>query len=558
MSKEYHAKYQRDKRARTRLAKTEIPRKLSKEEKDELWQKIENDETYKIAFLQEKSKANFFWFCKKILGYEDLNAEHEALCEFLQYDPAKTKLMLMPRYTFKSSIITIGHSLWRLVCNPNEKIIFYSDANEKAEGFLAGVKHHILGNIDKSLFRAVFGRWEVDPKRGVWNQSAIVIKPRTTAAVEPSIETAGIETSKVGRHYTRMKFDDIVSDKNVTTKELMDKTESVFNNAGSLLEPSGHTDIAGTRWHFGDLYGRIIADRRGDKDFAFFHRKAYDGDKYFFTDIGPNSLTKDFLEAKKKAQGSYTFSCLYQNEPVDDENATFKAADFAFYDWTQLPTGLYVTCCLDPIPPHDDGAKGDDAAITVCGTDDELNIYVLEIIAGRLQPSEQIEEIFRLHQKWGINTLGVETNAFQKTMRRDIDFRYAEERKKNPRFRFFHIEEFVGASLPNKISRIRGLQPYHERGALRFPGKSLDTLRGVWYDAALQMLQFPKSAKDDITDSLAGHINIHRAGSKTEIPKEIPYTSAAWYERELRKKEVKEMGRRPRWQRKPLAPLTFS
>lgn len=524
---------------------------------EELKQKCLTDPVYGRVYLQEKAKWDFTWFCRDILGYKDMNAEHEALCEYLQHDPAQTKLMLMPRYTFKSSIITIAHTLWCLIVDPNERILLYSDATEKAEGFLLGIKNHILGQVQGSKFRACIGSWEVDPKRGVWNQGAIVVKPRTHASVEPSIDTAGVETSKVGKHYSRMKFDDLVSDKNVTTKELMDKVEGVYKNSGSLLQPSGKVDIAGTRWHYGDLYGRLIAEHQGDKSFSVFIRKSYEGERYFFQDIGKDSLTPAFLAKKKSEQGSYVFSCLYQNEPVDDESATFKASDFSFYTQDQLPVGLYITCCLDPIPPHE-GTKGDDAAITVVGTDHVLNLYLLDIVAGRLQPSEQIEEIFRLHRKWGLHALGVETNAFQKVMRRDIEFRFKEERLKQPGFRFFHIEEFVGSSLPNKELRIRGLQPYHERGALKFPGRSLDTLTGHYMTLAYQLLQFPRSAKDDIADSLAGHISIHRAGTKHETPREFPPTSAMWFEREQQKKLIKTMQSRPRWKRESIPQLAFS
>lgn len=524
----------------------------------ELIEKIQTDLDYSCLFLQEQSKQSLRYFCRELLGFKDMNVEHEALCEFLQFNPAPIKLMLMPRYTFKSSIITIGHSLWLLLKNPNERILLYSDATEKAEGFLSGIKNHITGAIQGSLFRAVCGAWEVDPKKGVWNQSAITISPRTSAAVEPSVDTAGVETSKVGKHYSRLKFDDVVSDKNITTKELMDKVESVYRNAGSLLQPSGSIDLAGTRWHYGDLYGRLLSQYRGDPQLALFLRKAVEGTHYFFQDIGKDSLTPEFLEKKRAAQGSYVFSCLYLNEPVDDETAVFKASDFSFYQPAELPGGLYITCVLDPIPPHE-GTKGDDAALTVCGTDHALNLYLLDIVAGRMQPSEQIEELFRLHQQWNLNAFGVETNAFQKVMRRDIEFRYKEERLRNPAFRFFHIEEFVGSSLPNKELRIRGLQPYHERHALRFPGTSLETLNGLYRDLAYQLLQFPKSAKDDLADSLAGHLMLHRAGTQHATPKEMPYSSASWYEREIwYKQQVKVLQRQPRWQRSPLPQLAFS
>src|SRR3990167_745734 len=102
--------------------------------------------------LQERSKLDLAFFCREVLGFKDMNAEHEALCAFLQDEPAKVKLMLMPRYTFKSSIITIGHTLWLLLTDPNARLLLYSDATEKAEGFLSGIKAHITGSIQGSLF----------------------------------------------------------------------------------------------------------------------------------------------------------------------------------------------------------------------------------------------------------------------------------------------------------------------------------------------------------------------------------------------------------------------
>jgi len=315
--------------------------------------------------------------------------------------------------------------------------------------------------------------------------------------------------------------------------------------------------VHNTRWHFGDLYGRLLVEHRGDSRLALFHRKAHEGERYFFQDIGKDSLTPEFLAQKRASQGSYLFSALYQNDPVDDETATFKVSNFTFYDRATLPTGLYITCCLDPIPPHE-GTRGDDAALTVVGTDHALTLYILDIVAGRLQPSEQIDALFALHTKWHLNAFGVETNAFQKVMRRDIEFRYKEERLRNPNFRFFHIEEFVGSSLPNKEHRIRGLQPYHERGALKFPGTSVETLTGFYRDLAYQMLQFPKSLKDDLVDSLAGNIVLHRPGTQHETPQTIPYTSAAWFERELQQEHVQVMARRPRWTRTSVPELSLS
>ena len=533
-----------------------VLRQANLNNEEELRQKVSSDPEYQKVFLQEKGKLLFRYFCREILGFRDMNKDHDALCDFLQYDEAEIKLVLMPRFTFKSWICTIAHTLWLLMRDPSERMLIYSDSTEKSEGFLSGIKSHILGQAENSLFRAVYGPMEIPAKPGPWNLSEINIRVREGGAIAASIETAGIETAKVGKHYTRIKFDDLVSDKNVTTKELMDKVDNVYRNSGGLRYRSGKTDLVGTRWHFGDLYGRLLSELKGDKRFSVFHRKAHDEGVFFFDNIGKESLTQERCENLKKDWGSYKYACLIQNEPVDDETATFKTKDFSFYD--EVPEGLYITCCLDPIPPHE-GTKGDDAALTVCGTDHELNLYILDIVSGRLQPSEQIEELFRLHRKWQINAFGVETNSFQKVMRRDIEFRYKEERLNNPSFRFFSIQEFVGASLPNKELRIRGLQPYHERGALRFPGKSLDTLKGVYYDLAFQLIQFPKSAKDDLSDSLSFHTQIHRKGTKRDFKEEIPWGSAKWYEKEIwYKKQVRQVQEAPRWNRPPMPELSFN
>ena len=495
---------------------------------------------------------NFSLFCRTVLGYTDMIGEHEQLCGFLQ-SPGTRKLILMPSYTFKSSICTIGYSLWRLTHNDNLRILIYSDTNEKAEGFLNEIKNHLLGMKPQSTFRKVYGGWEVDPKRGVWNQAAIVIRPRTNAQAEPSIDTAGIETSKVGKHYDLVIFDDIVSAHNVTTREQMDKVEECYKKALSLLKPGGEVLVVGTRWHFGDLYGRLLA-RPDQAGFQTHIRKAEVEGTYPFSTQGGTPLTKEFLAQQRASQGSYLVSCLYLNSPVDDENAIFKASDFRFY--TQRPKNLYITCAVDPAISENSGA--DQSAITVVGTDSQGDWYLLDLVLGRLLPDALIEQIMRLHAHWRFSAFGIETNAFQRKLRRDLDRRIDLERQRDPRFHLFHIEEFTGTSANTKEMRIRALQPYHERGAIKFPGERLELLTGAWADLAYQMLQFPRAPKDDGVDSLAYHVHLYRKGMEFTPPEELPYSSAAWFEREQYKKTLRARARVPRWSRPPIPQLAFS
>ena len=534
------------------------------------------DPKLQVAYLAEMGRQSFPYFCRELLGYTDMirrkdalvpGYSHDELCEFLTDDPAQFKLILWPRHTFKSYIATIGYTLWRLATNPNLRFLVVCDTNEKAEGFLLGMKNHLEGKIAGSLFRTVYGDWTVDPKRGVYNQQAMVVRVRTKAQVEPSVDTAGIETSKTGKHYDVIVFDDLVSEKNITTPELMQKVKDVRKKYLSILKPGGQIIMPGTRWHYGDAYGEIVAQEEEHvkqgrpKVFATCVRSAevVVGDQtiYPFSRMGEHSLTKERLALLQSEQGTYVFSCLYLNSPTDDATAFFKLGNFAWYTPDTLPTGLYITAALDPIPPSDQ-TKGDDAALTIVGHDTERNMYVRDIVAGRLQPSEQIDALFALHQRWGIRALAVETNHWQKTLLKDIEVRVAQERKVNPNFRLFHVEPITRGSANSKHQDIRGLQPYHERRAIRLPGTRYELLMGVWQKLAMQMTQYPNAPHDDVLDSLSMHLHVQQAGTATPIVQTLPYTSAAWFEREQQKEEMVVMARRPRWQRRPLPELAFS
>lgn len=256
------------------------------------------------------------------LGWKDLVQEHKDLCDFLQHDKHKFKLILMPRYSLKSCIANAGCNLWDLVKNENKKILIYSDSAGKAEGFLSDIKNHIEGKAGNSVFRDYYPDWETDSHKGTWNQSQIDVSVRKAHSKEPSIDTGGIESSKVGLHYHKIVFDDIVSDLNVTTKAQMDKVWDCYRKSLSLLEPGGEVVVIGTRWNFGDAYGRILEEARGNDEWGIFVKKAVTEDgRYPFKGIG---LDKKFLAAQKVRQGSYFFSCNPAGTPILMGDWTYK------------------------------------------------------------------------------------------------------------------------------------------------------------------------------------------------------------------------------------------
>lgn len=485
-----------------------------------------------------RCQEDYYFFAKNVLGHVDMNEEHKALCGFLASE-SKFKLILMPRYTFKSCIVTQGFALWTLLRDPDERILIYSDSATKAEGFLLGIKNHIIGNSERSRFREFFPNWEVHPHKDKWNESQINISLRRAGHVEPSVDTGGIETSKVGKHYSVILFDDIVSDLNVTTKTQLDKVHDCYKKSLSLLKPGGKVILTGTRWHFNDCYARIIYDNKDGGIFDIFIRKAEEGDKLFFDNIGDSSLTREFLDRQKKEQGSYIYGAIYNQSPVSAEMAFFKEENFKFYGELKQSDGkdglypnLYITGTLDPAGEGEDCSAG-----TIVGTDSQRRIYILDLFNKKgATPKEMVEWILNMNRKYRIVKFGIETIFFRGMFERYLQERIADEERKDFNFHRFGIEKFLTRWRhgEGKKVRIEALQPFHERGDILFPGKDILSQKGNWGDLIYQMMQVTRDhmpEPNDLIDALSWQLDIIQKGGNPE-PAGPPKNSPAWLEQQ--------------------------
>src|SRR3990167_7774417 len=483
-----------------------------------------------------RAQEDYLFFITEILGYKkndefgyyDLTPTHKKLCKVIQETKKRFILILMPRYSFKSGVVTVGHGLWNLVKKPNTRILIYSDSAMKAEGFLQGIKNQILGTAPNSKFRNYYPKWETDAHRGLWNDSQILLSSRKQALLEPSVDTGGIESSKIGMHYDYIYFDDIVSDLNTTTKFQMDKVYDCFKKSLSLLTPKGKVVVIGTRWHYGDAYAKIIEENKTLDDFEIFivdaEEKNGDG-TLVFESIG---LDRKFLDYQRNKQGSYLFSCLYRNSPVDDETALFRVTNFRFYKPEKdFHKNLFITGALDPA-----GEGEDFSAITVVGINNHKQMYVLDAVNDHLIPSQLIFQVIRLNYKWGFNKFIIEKNFFKGLFEGELR-KVINEESKNASFKNFSVEEITSTMAARNHTRILSLQPYHERGDLYFPGENINSLDKNIDEIVHQMTSFTidgsKSPHDDLLVSLSFHVEFIRHGGAV-IEEKFPPTSAAWFE----------------------------
>lgn len=205
--------------------------------------------------LRQKYQSSLYLTCKDLLEYREVNPyTHSKMIKILESSGTR-KLIVMPRGTFKSSIGVVGYSIWRLMRNPDERILLDSEVYTNSKNFLREIKDRLM----QPRFTELFGDWSTNN----WNESEITISKRTRPLKEASVTAGGIETVKVGQHYDTIIFDDLNSNNNSQTTEGRQKVVSHYQLSLSILEPTGTCLVIGTRYAENDVIGHILKNEVG-------------------------------------------------------------------------------------------------------------------------------------------------------------------------------------------------------------------------------------------------------------------------------------------------------
>ncbi len=472
-----------------------------------------NARIFDLEKKADKCKWDLFYLCREVLHYELMEkAVHGDLCKYAEslypahpgnwQGPAEksgaemedqfkqgnsSMLLLMPRGTFKSSVITVGFTLQQLLHDPNIRILIDSETVTKSGAFLTEIKGHLEKNPDyREVFHFIHGIFpnEGRKKELLWTNKQIITACRNKPLKEPTISCAGIDVTTTGMHYDLIIGDDLHSEKNTNTKEQIDQVIEHWKLAYSLLDPGKPMIIIGTRWDYNDLYQYILDNER--QSFNILIRSAIlkDGSLLF-----PNRLSKQFLDDQKRKQGSRIFSAQYLNEPVDDESATFKRRDIQRIDIEKLdgrPINWYLS-----VDPSYEGEYSDYAAFVVAGMDYMRQMYVRHVTRSKMTYKGIIDEIFSLYSQYLPKLVVLETIGTQKS----IEFELANQMK--IRSAWLPLKEVQGMRR-SKEERIRGLAPFYEFGRI-FHVRGCPQVDELEYE----LIHFPRGKHDDCVDALA-------------------------------------------------------
>lgn len=211
--------------------------------------------------LREIGEKDLFFFTKHLLGYRDmLWRTHREPVLVLESDAVR-KLVIMPRGTFKSTLVSVAYPLWCLARNPNRTILLDSEVFTNSKNFLREIRTHMSAN---KRINCVWGPW-TGP---IDNEGEVTIGQRTANRKEASITVGGIETVKVGQHYDMIIGDDYNSPKNSDTPEKCRKVIDHVRYNLNILNPGGEYCFAMTRYAELDIAGWALAEILGEKGMA--------------------------------------------------------------------------------------------------------------------------------------------------------------------------------------------------------------------------------------------------------------------------------------------------
>lgn len=412
-------------------------------------------------------------------------------------------MLMMPRGHLKTSFVTKGYAIQRVLKDPNTRVLIANQVWDKSREMLFEVKEFLT---DKSDLSKIFGNFV--SKR--WREDEFVVSQRTKALSAPTIGTTGVEAEMTGSHYDVIILDDLQGLTNSQTKEQREKVKRFYRSMTALLDPGGQLIVLGTRWHFDDYYQDIMDNEAEYYDIMV--RKVVENGRVIFPKkfnlkfsaeekdwVFVKEPTLDYVKFLRKTMGSDFYS-QYLNEPVDSENQLIKHEYFQYYQET--PPNLFKVLTIDPAITVRYNA--DFTALVVCGMSPDRKIYVLDTVKGRWgSPQEIINQIFALQKHWKPHVVGIETMGFQKTLK------YGMEEEMRRRRHFFAITDLKALPQINKVTRMKALEPYY-RNRMIFHRKDQGDL-----EHELQNLTSDgfKGRHDDLIDCLAYQLDLLNPGS---------------------------------------------
>lgn len=478
----------------------DIVKDLGEDEISEYYQLSSNEA--KRLFLQSVISKNFKYLVY-LLGYRDLGKFHEkevneiGRVREVNDNESIRRLYLWSRGFFKTSIITISHSIYLIINNPRIKILLVSNTLEISKKILAEIKGHFIQNEDfRYIFKEFCPKENKEGKIEWGTTESFTIPNRHKVIKEPTMMVAGVGTNLTGLHFSYMKIDDLVTKDSVTNDTQIMASKDYYASLRQLFDnPSfPKEDVVGTTYHFNDLYSDILKTEEFGKSIIPVHDK---NENYIF----PERIDKDGFERilNDPSIGPHVASSQYLMNPINPKDVKFKEEWLTFYDKIDDNNILKEYICVDPASTQK--KKSDYTVIEHWGVNNLGHHLLLNALRDKISSPERINALFDLVKL----TKKLMWVKYEVLGGRHGDMEHIKNEQINRQI-FFEIKE-TKSSTASKTDRIeqRLVAPYHAGVVflpkhLYYKSKYDGKIHDFITELKLEFLQFPFCEHDDILD----------------------------------------------------------
>lgn len=412
--------------------------------------------------------------------------------EAIEQGELKRLIVIIPPRHGKSELISLRFPCWYLARHPEDYIVLAGYAESIALTHSRQARDIFISSEMGRLFPDIRHR----PER----PGQEIIIPERQAAHEwgtkqgGSYYAVGIGGGLTGRGFNIGIIDDPVKDEEeAASQTIRDKVwdwyQKVFR---TRAEPDAAIIIVMTRWHQGDLVGRLLKQSQEDPaadQWEILHFRAMQDGQALWTERYPIEV----LENIRSSIGGRAFESLYQGNPTVAEGQIIKREWWQYF--RERPQFSRTIHSWDTA--FKDKTKNDYSVCSVWG-EAQNGYYLLDIWRDRVEFPELKRVAVALYDRDMPNVVIVEDKASGQSL--------IQEMQRNTRIPVLPVK--VDS---NKVARANSVTPLIEAGKVFLPENA------SWlFDYIEELSAFPNAEHDDQVDSTTQALSFMRMGQEQE------------------------------------------
>jgi len=418
--------------------------------------------------------------------HKDICQRLEKFSEQVANKESPRLMLFMPPRHGKSTLASVAFPAWHLGRHPNHEFISCSYSGSLAMNFSRKFRQLLREPVYKNVFE----------KARLDKDSQSIESWQTTQG--GGYVAAGVGGGITGKGAHVMVIDDPVKNReDAESDNNRDATWDWYTStAYTRLSPGGGILVILTRWHDDDLAGRLLkqAEEGADQWEVIKYPAIAETDETFRKygeSLHPERYNVDALEQIRKAIGPRDWSALYQQNPVSDEGDYFSRDMIRYYEDEDIEYAqLNYYCAWDLAIGQRD--RNDYSVGIVVGVDEYDNLFVVDVVRGKYDGFELVEQILDLYETWRPGIVGIERGHIEMALGPFLQKRTRERGLSEAYFKDLKV------GRRDKEARARAIQGRMQQGMVYFPKDA------VWTGTMVaELLRFPNGAHDDQVDALA-------------------------------------------------------